>query len=297
MPDIFKSLQRLSWRGIELPITSRRCERAHDVVRHPLVYSNGELLEDTGSKNWIFTYTIPFRESIASGPYKQLYTRVLIEKFIPAYADCTRGPLIDPAYGPFTCKPISYVSETDVDKRDGEDITVVFEEAPEQDKESELTSTLSNTWAASEAGALDEAIIAIPQAPELDLPKLKNPLDAIAGVLSQARNYVDQIAATMDDVSSRCERIESEIDKLEDVRNSPIVRSVKRLHRNVERIKERASNPLGSIVAFVASVDTTLSVVAGKHGMSLQQLLDINPHAPMLVKAGTSVRVISGGGQ
>ena len=293
MPDIFSSLPRFSWRGIELPLTGRKVERAHEQVQHPLLYKDGDLVESTGAKNWTFTYNIPFRESIAKGPYRNLYTKTLLDEFVPAFSDRSAGPLHDPAYGWFVCKPLTYLSDTSVNKRDGEDITVAFVHAPEQDTAGEIENKLVNVRQLGTEGALlDEQVKQAAVKAEKDPPPpLVNPLDLATGLASQVFAQSERVAAAIDDFAFRAEKAESTLEKFEDPQNHPIVRSLRRSRAAAARLKRRLFNPARVTIEVSVLMESTPTVIAAAYGMTVADLMRLNPGMRLLTKAGSIIKV------
>lgn len=298
MPDIFKGLRRFSWRGIELPLVARRVRKAHEQVNHPLLYKDGKLVESTGAENWTFEYTIPFRENLFKGPYRNLYTRVLIDEFIPAYEDRTPGPLIDPHRGEFRCKALTYLSETDIDRRDGEDIQVSFTQAPEQDTSEETAGELASVESLDERAAfLDAAAkVAFLEADEPPPEPLFDPLDVITGIGAQLEIAGERVAAKADSYAFRAEKLEAKIAKLSRPQDAPVIRSLRRLRRSAGALSSRAINPAQVPITIKVSRNMGMTTLAAIYNMSLADLQRLNPTLRAFVKAGTNVKVYPSGG-
>lgn len=298
MPDVFKQLRRFSWRGIELPLIGRRVEKAHEQVNHPLLYQDGELVESTGAKNWTFSYTIAFRENLFKGPYKNLYTRTLIDEFIPAYNDRSPGRLVDPHRGEFRCKPLTYVSDTDIDRRDGEDIQVAFTEAPEQDTAEETAGELSSIEALDERAAFLDAQsrAAFIEADEPPPEPLVNPLDAITGIGAQLQVASERIAASADAYAFKAEKLEKQIATLSRPQDAPIIRSLRRLRRSAGALKSRVINPAQIPIEVTVARDIGMTTLSAIYNMSLVDIQRLNPTLRAFVKAGTVVKVYPSGG-
>lgn len=298
MTDVFKQLRRFSWRGIELPLIARHVSHAHEQVNHPLVYQDGELVESTGAKNWTFSYTIPFRENIVKGPYRELFTRMLIDEFIPAYLDRTAGPLVDPVLGPFRCKPVSFDDTTDLNKRDGEDIAVAFTHAPEQDVTEEIAGELGSIEAIDERSAFLDAQMetAFVEAEQEPPEPLFNPLDVATGIGAQIEVFGDRIAAKADAVAFKAEKAEEQLATLQNPQNAPIIRSLRRLRRASGRLKSRVINPLQLPITVRVPNDMTMTALSALYNMSLADLQRLNPSLRAFVRGGTRVRVLPSGG-
>src|SRR5262245_39843475 len=118
MTDVLRLLPPFEWRGVRYPVATRSVSFQHEQAQHRIQYKDGEFIEQTGARNYTFNYTIPMREDIARGPYKNLFSSGLI----PLLIDCRNrepGQLVDPVYGEFRCVPTSYNDDIDVGKRDG----------------------------------------------------------------------------------------------------------------------------------------------------------------------------------
>lgn len=299
--DTFASLSRFRWRGIEYPCIGRTATPpAHEQVKHALTYKDGEFVEGTGSKNWTFNFTLPFREGIFKGPagWSNLYSRVLIDKFLPAYLDRTPGELIDPFYGPFRCKPMTMESELDVKRRDGEDVKVVFEQAPEQDTTEEIAGTLASVEAIDQRSAfLDASInttVIIPEGPPL--PTLVNPLDALSNIGSQLLLAGDLVAAKFDAIAFKAEKLENTISKLADVQNAPVIRSLRRLRSASGRLQQTILNPAKIPITVTVPGGTTLTAFSAVYNMSIADLRRLNPRLPLYLKQGSSIKVYPNAG-
>lgn len=298
MPDVLGELDYLSWRGIEVPAIARRMSHAHEQVNHPLMYADGELVETTGAKNATFEYTIPFREGIFKGPWKNLFVRVFLDQFVPAYNDRTPGPLYDPIRGEWRCKPMSMIEETDVRRRDGEDVQVVFQHAPEQDTSEDTPGELGSIEAVDEQSKfLDAAFQVAMLEQDLDVDTtLFNPLDVITGIGSQAALAVDLVAAKLDGLAYRAEKMEDQLRELEDVKNMPVIRSLRRLRRASGRISQRLANPARVPITIPVPADMAVTSFTSLYNITLPDFLRLNPRVGSFLKQGQSVKVYPNAG-
>lgn len=298
MTDVYRQLRRFSWRGIELPLIGRSAKHAHEQVQHPLLYKDGKLVESTGAENWTFNYTIPFRENIVKGPYRELFTRVLLDQFVPAYLDRSPGELVDPIMGPVRCKPVSFDDVTDIDKRDGEDIAVAFVEAPEQDTTSEIAGELASIEALDERSAFLDAQMetAFVEAEQEPPEPLFNPLDVASGIGAQFEVIGDRVAAKADAIAFKAEKAEAQLETLQNPQNAPLIRSLRRLRTSAGRLKSRAINPAQIPITVTVPRDMAVSTLAAVYNMTIADVVRLNPQLRGFVPAGSSVKVYPSGG-
>lgn len=301
MTDVFKSLPRMSFRGIEAPLSSRRVSFEHEQVRHKFAFRDNELVEAIGHHNWVFEYTVVLREGINKGPYRNLYTKVYAD-FVRACRDRSEGELIDPELGTFNVRPVSFEVNTDINRRDGEDAQVTFIHSPAQEDTEELADILAGVPAVvSEGRRLDDEIANVPsavlEALGLDGATLDtgvDVLDQINGIGQQFISTGNRVAASLDRVAFKIEKIENTIDQingqLSNPQNTPIARSAKRLRDSVLRLRAKAQNPGRKITSFIVRQDTPALVLASQFKMTPDQLLALNPKLPLpIVPANTSV--------
>lgn len=278
MTDVLQLLPRFSWRGQVLPISARSVRFSHDDTDHTFQYRDGDIIERKGVKNWTFSYTIPFRQDMARGPYKDLFT-VELQKFIFACRDRTPDDLVDPVVGSFRAVCTTYEEETDPQKRDGTDVKVEFRHAPRQDVDQEYFDGLSGLDAISnQTGALEEEIKRVPWTPQVPSPEpATDPLSAISGFGHAIERQGNKMSAALDNVAYKAEQIEEQAARLEDPRTFQLVRSSRRLQAAALKLKERIQNPERRILRVTLAYAKSSSRIAADSGMTLAELLRLNP--------------------
>jgi hypothetical protein len=296
--DVFKLVPRFSWRGVEYPLSGRSTNFAHDSVPHKLEFRNGEFIEQLGAHGLILTYSIPMREGIAVGPYKSLFTRGLLA-LLRAFQDKSPGELVDPFYGKLRCVPGEWNDDTDIGKRDGTELRLSFKHSPEIGKqEPELKAEIvSAAGLISEAGALDKEAKTINWEQEPSPEPTVDIFGAVSGISSQITNQADRFAAALDDVAFRLEKTEASLDKLENPQNWRFRDSVRRNREATERIRKNYGDPNKKIQQVVTNSIKTVSSVAKDAGLTVQELLKLNPglaKAP-IVGAGTVIKTLRRG--
>ena len=280
MTDVLSKLPRFSWRGQELPLLSRSVRFSHDDTDHTFQYRDGDIIERKGVKNWTFNYTIPFRQDIAKGPYKDLFTVGLLE-FIFACRDKSADTLRDPVLGSMRCVCSTYEEETDAQKRDGTDVRVEFKSSPLlDDVELEIIQGgLSGLQAvSSQAGALDADVSRVLWPPQVPSPEPSiDPLSAISGFGRQIEGQGNKVAFALDNIAYKAEQVEESAARLEDPHTFQLIRSSRRTQAASLKLKDRALNPERRMLRVTLKYAKSLSTIAADNAMTLEQLLKANP--------------------
>ena len=286
MTDVLAGLQKLRVDGIILPILSRRVMFQTEQARHKLQFRNDEIVEPLGSRNWMFEYTIPFREDIAKGGYKNLFTQVL-----PTFlATCRRAALetidiIDPVLGRYPVTCVSAEERTDNNRRDGTDVTVQYVWVPDpkaQVPRADFSTIISDTYAFEKQN--DFVIRDVRQGAR---EALSNPLNAIKGLIRQAGTRAAQVDAAVSNVITQVVEIEEALDDAADVRLEATRRAARNLRDKAEKYRSEIVN--GPAVAiFVTDAATSIGSLAFKLGNSPSRLMELNPRfailAPLIPK-------------
>ena len=274
--DVFKELPYAAFRGIQFPIIARGpVGHSHTTIKHGLQYRDKQIVETTGAENLTLTYTIPFRQGLATGPWENAFHE-LYSQLWDEYLDKTPGDLIDPFRGQLIVIPGSWDEEVDVDKRDGLDVRLTFIEAPLDDEEPLSLPTIQGAY--SEAGALDTEVEKVDWEQEQSPQPTQDPLSAVRGIGDQLDVARSRIAASLDDVAYRCERLEATAERLEDPeRTQRVVRSARRLNLATRRLNSRAMNPAKSAKRVLNATARTISAVAADMGTTIEALLRANP--------------------
>lgn len=297
MTDVFKDLPRLKWRDIEVPVSNRRVSFEQEHARHKFAYRDYETIEGLGRKNWRFEYTIPFRQDINKGPYKDLYD-VTFREFLAACADRNEGQLLDPVLGVYTARCESVNIATDVNKRDGEDVEVVFVDSRPPEQVSLQEVTIRNP--SQEAFQIRQQIASEPLVAqrlteeERDLRFGVDFLDQISGLGAQAAAYINRIDAAFANFEHKVNKIVGQLEAVDAAiaspLNAPIIRSALRLNDSVNRLRLKTLFPGRAIATQVIGQDMTASTLAQYLGMSVYEFILLNPSIVLpLVPAGTMV--------
>jgi hypothetical protein len=289
--EVLAKLPPASWNGIPFPIVGRKVDHAFEAAERGLQYRNGKLVDATGGQNWSFAYSVPLRQGVAS-KWKDLFT-VTLPKLLAAYRDVQESELVDPVYGTFWCRPVSWSESLTVARRDGVDLEIVFAEKPLLvDFDADVQEFPSVNGVASSAAELDAAIEAVEWEQEIPAPATTDALRAIDGLGAQLQMQGDRIAAAMGGVARRCDAIIDRSEELEDpVQRVRMIRAARALRLSSQRAAEKAAYPQRTIRRVVNGQVRSVAAVAAEFGMTLEGLLALNPGlaARPMVPAGIEV--------
>lgn len=292
MADYLSLLPPLLWRGLNYPVSARSVSFTHDGVRHKFQYRDGEMVEQTGAQALTFSYTIPMRDGIARGPYRDLVTKGLPLLF----ADCqnrARGPLQDPFYGTFDCVPTSYRDDTDVNKRDGTDIQVEFVRTLETGEADTLPDFPTVSGLISEAGALDKELSKTSFKQEASADGSNDILTQLTGIGAQIQQQGQGVSARLQGLADKMKRLDEQIDSTEDPSKWGLQQSARNVREAALRLKAKGDNPGQRILTVTKNSARTITEVCADSLMSLPDFLRLNPdlvRSP-LIPPGTPIRV------
>lgn len=291
MSDQYATLQTLSWRRILLPVgQGRTVTFSHSGTEHTVQYGRGQIVDLTGAENLRFRYPVPMREDIAKGPYANLFTAVL-PALIEAMRDPSPGPLVDPVLGEFTARPLSFAIESDVFRRDGDDMTLEFIQDRTLD-DVEAQDTFSVESIVAESREVDRAIALIPweqTVPEqitseevewtqvAPPPPTINPIDAVAGVFRQGELATKRTKAIFADTALRLRNLEDAIDAQGDASNEPLRLSVRRLRLRTMKAQRRLTTRGRLLSVTRLPNDMTTLDAARLVGLTIEQFTQLNP--------------------
>ncbi len=292
MPDALRLLAPMTWRGVQYPIAARNVSFRHEGIEHTVQYRDWEFVEMLGAHGLTFKYTIPMRESIAKGPYKNLFTEGL-PKLFNDMVNRDPATLKDPIFGEFRCTPNAFEDTTDVLKRCGDDVQIELKHTPELAEQDPAAKQLSLAGLTSDAAALDKEVAQANWGQEPSPEPSVDPLQAANGVLTLGAANVGKFNAKIDDYISQMQALESSCDKLEDPANWGIRSQARSNRESAIRLREsQASSTASRLKSKVVTSNQLLSLVAKDTGASIGDLLKYNPSlartAPM-VRAGTVV--------
>lgn len=273
--DAISKLPLFSWRDQEYPVLSRRVSFAHEGAEHRIQYRDGDFVDQLGAHSLIFSYTLPMRQGIATGPYKDLFT-VGYPLLFAAMRDREKGVMVDPVLGEFICTPSSWTDDLDVLKRDGTDVEIEFKHAPDETEEEDLRP-ITVQGVASDAGALDAELKKVDWEQEPSPEPTMDALNAISGFGAQLEAQGGKVAASLEDFAYKCEKVDQQIDRLKNPDVWPLKRAVRRNRASAVALAKRAKDPTKEIVELTLSHGRTLSVLARELGMTMKDLLEQNP--------------------
>lgn len=304
MTDVLKQLRPARFRGIEFPAAGARdFGFSQEQAQHRFVFRDEQVIESLGRQNPTFRFQIPFREDLAIGPWKNLFTEVY-PKFLEACLDRSAGILVDPVHGNVRVKCVSFQETLDATKRDGVDVTVEFIFAPESSDD--LTSQVSFV-ASSIEGATEQAIRFDAAALQLDpatharVAALQNESPtARTDVFTAARAVSDQvtqernrIGAQLQDAAYKMERTRESLDQARDPQVAQLRRDAARLGLAAKNLDESVRRPPRPFRKLIAAEPIGRMAFATKYQVSIDDLLAFNPALIdlLVIPAGYTVNV------
>lgn len=300
MTDVFKDLPRLSWRGIVVPVSERKVSFEQELAIHKYAYRDDELLESLGRKNWRFDYTIPFREDIRKGPYENLYVATF-SSFLQACRDRSVGVLEDPMLGEYNARCATVSVQTDVNRRDGEDLQVSFIHSPDLDEQEATGAVASGLPGAVQTGyrlgdEVAQSVDLFPaQLPTISAAEQKalmakgfEEYQASLNALDQVMSFGSQLSANIDRVGAAISQYEHKVNKMTDLlsdldqkllspENAPVIRGLRGLADSLGRLKDQAGSRLQrQVLTTVLLEEMSLASAASFLSNSMSDLMDLN---------------------
>lgn len=291
----FDKLQDLRWRGIVYPVADRTVSFMQENVDHRIQYRSNDYPEPIGPHSWLFRYQIPMRDGLNHKKYGALFNEVL-PILIRDMRNKEPGDLIDPVMGLYRCIPTSYSETTDVNKRDGTDVTVDFLYAPRiGDDEPELPQTITGIVGAIAEGFDDENLALVDWKQEPSPEGTTSLLNQINGFGRQGLRQVDRLASQVDALSFQMQKVEETADAASNPQNWRIRDSARQLHLDLIKAKERLTeDPYTKVKRVVVNHNITLLSLAKDSGMTLKELISLNPQLArtQVVFSGTNIKII-----
>jgi hypothetical protein len=275
MTDALSELRLFEWRDQQYPVLSRSVSFAHENAAHRLQYRNDDIIEQLGPHSLTFRYTLCMRQGVASGPYKDLF-KTGYPTLFAAMRDRERGVMVDPVLGEFVCVPTSWSDELDVALRDGTNVQIELTHAPDIDDVEDLRVVTLEALG-SEAGALDEELKRVDWEQEPSPEPTMDALNAISGAGAQLEAQGGKATAALEDFAYKCEKVDQQIDRLQNPDVWPLKRAVRRNRASSVELAKRAKDPTKEIVTTTINHAKALSVVAQELGLTVQQLIAQNP--------------------
>jgi hypothetical protein len=294
MSDILKLLPPFEWRGRKYPVLARSVSFSHEGARHKFQYADDELIEQLGAQSLTFSYTLAMREDIFKGKagYEHLFT-VGYPTLFRDMRDRMRGPLVDLALGTFICVPTSFSDDMDPQKRDGTDVRVEFVHSPDPAAQFVEEAAPTIQGLTSDAGAMDAELAKANWEQEPSPEPTIDPLSAISGFGAQIEAQGNKVTSALEDFAYRCEKVEDQIDRLENPDMWPLQRALRANRAAALKASKRAKDPTKKVVRVARGEDRPLSVVAAEFGMTIEQLIQLNPTfaGRPYVPAGTPISI------
>jgi hypothetical protein len=291
MTDMLVKLTHASWRGIQFPTVDRD-------------FRDDELIESIGRENPTYRYTIPMREDIAKGPWKNLFVKVY-PKFLNACLDRTNGLLDDPVHGILQAKCVSLEETLTSGRRDGVDVTASFVSSPDEDfSREDLGAVLSTLEGARGVAAFfDKETGKLSAATKKQIADLNKGSEfAKVDLFSFTTGVIDQINLTQNkllskvgQVVSKAERLDKSLGRLKEPKSHSLRNSARRLEQTSRNLVDHAT---GSTVGknkrvrqYVVPADIGRLALASVLHTDIGDFLKLNPGlaSTPTVRSGTRV--------
>jgi prophage DNA circulation protein len=286
MPDALGNLRQIRWRGIAFPIANLRTQIAQRLAPHEMPDVDGERQEGMGRKAiavsgraLFLNYGTAFDRTGNSDP---LYPTVH-RAFLEAMADKTTGELVHPELGPMNCKPATADSSLDGGLRDGAVVECSWVETLTDDEVDVLGTTTPLAAIPTAAADLDAEIA------RLRILQIKNAHKLPAATFADLTRSITRAAGTVGAISHRASRAGSNVIKqLNDVRSAlssarsntttAAMRALERLESAVHAASLTQFAGGKKLKAYVVpDADTTLGALARRFGMTVDDIVRLNP--------------------
>ena len=289
---------------ITIPISERSVRFSHEGTDHQFIYRDGVAVEMMGAGARVITYTIPFRDGLARGPYGNttegmsngMFSSWLLKFWNSYYSDRTPGPLYDPVYGELLCVPQEWDESSDANSRDGVTVRVSFKEHTPPDEDTpRIDSTLDQIKGA--AGRLDDAVERINWKVQEDSPNAQNDLfSSVAGIIQKGNYQMNRVKGRIQGVVERIRRVEDAAAEAEKTATSGagFLREQARILRlNTIRLASAQASHGRKIRTKARNSDSTVINEAAKAGMTIEEFLNLNPDlaGSLVIKRGTIFKV------
>lgn len=271
---------------------------SRNVAEHQFIFRDEALLQNLGRKNRTWKFSIPFRENLVFASYRYLYT----EQFPIFFAACQSseaGILTTPDLGDVRVLCASFSYKYMPDKRDGCDVDVTFVSAP-VDTDAPLTVQVpSDDALASQGDALDSQVSKANFGTETKPPSFGDPFKAVSSVFDQISHARDKNFSKIDKEIESINSMQDSLDRVSDPKNWSLSRQAADYKATLVRAKQQTESQGQRLKEIVIGRDSPINAVASSLGVTMQQLLTLNPMlaAFPFIPSGTTVRYQAKDGQ
>lgn len=296
MPDVLKQLPLHSWRGQEYPITRASYGFRHEDAEQKIALTSLTIVQPGGARNPTFRYDYAMLQGLHG-----VGDGVAFELLRKLGDDCWKkepGPLVDPYWGEWTCKPVSFDTDLDARTRNGSYARAEFIWAPELDSDLPAEGgVLSVEQLANDAETLDQEVAMVMREYDEPAPQPSaDPLRAIAGLGEQLNRQIDRLDAALLHVIYSLKSIETALLKFGRKVTRPetlaLVRECRRIRVQCHRKLDKAGGSRKR-KRITVTTPTHVLTISGQNGMTIKEFAQLNPTALAnpLVQPGTTVIV------
>jgi len=294
--DALSLLPDFEWRGVKYPILSAHFGRRYETTDQKESFGKFQFIDTLGPTNWIFDYTLGLRNGIS---VQSKYGSNLFGKIIQLEKDCAnreRGDLVDPIWGLWECIALEFQGDIDAMRRDGVDVKVSFKYKPEIDDTRDVSGAgiLSVGQLYSESKDLDAKLAMVAWERPEDAPSASaDLLGAISGFGARIQRAGDKLAAGLERYSEQMHKIDRQLSALKNPDNAGVRRSVRHCRIAAERLLKNIADTQRQTKQIVIRHTKDVLAIAKDGGMTIQELLKLNPglSATPMVPQGTKVRL------
>ncbi len=304
MTDILKQLRPTKFRGVEFPAAgTREFGFSQEQAQHRFVFRDQQLIESLGRQNPTYRFTIPFREDLAIGPWRNLFTEVY-PRFLAACQDRSAGILVDPVHGSVRVKCVSFAETLDANKRDGVDVAVDFVFSPESadDVSSQFQFVAASLEGAkAQAFRFDQAASELsPEARAAVAELQRESPTARTDVFTALRTVSDGVTQSKNNVRAqlqgaayKMERLKESLDEARDPQVAELRRDAARLELAARNLHESASRPPKPFQPIINRHPVGRMAFATRYHISIEDLIAFNPALAnvLAIPAGYQVNV------
>lgn len=308
-PDFFVKSLEFQWRGIGVPIVATRLMLRQDLAQHRYVGRPGAEIEATGRAPFEISAEIPLINNIEPGPRESwkkgaLYPGVW-RKMLGAMADTSTGDLQHPELGIIKCKPHSFDTTLDAQKRGGVMCSASWLETTEDPNAlSKLIAAVSPLAGAIQAAKdIDRNLPFL--VPPFPTPKVKQPsfddmMRSVQGVFDQATLMQKRVGGVIGNIKYRVDNVVRSMNAAmhispnspSQVKNWPMRDACARMKSALRDLETQLLVGKRSIGIYMPGRAATMGKLSADIPAPISELMALNPTllASPIVKANSMVR-------
>jgi prophage DNA circulation protein len=294
---------------ITFPIDNIREGYRNRIVRHERLFRDGARLDDTGSKETIWTLTVSFyNDNDEPGiDTPELQYPHVVDRLTDACKIHETGTLYTPTKGPRRCRAESYDRDDDAEDRESARVTFVFVEDNEDDEtQREFSQVATGSAARKDAEEGVDAAYKEGAGGGFDMSDFNNFARELEGLANAPGDFVKDIDAKAEAIQRKIESIEDTFttaknEALTEVAlllTNPGASLAGRRMRRVGDLGKRAASQaaagqIGETTTITFTKWVSIFDVATKVGQEADKLMYLNPTLPepMAIEPKTPITI------